>query len=98
MKVPKGIKNGPIIIIDKEGEPTLTLERRLAEDRAQPDYDTWPEWRKSHANWIHKEITDQKVTTFDTRTKMYADNSVYQGKKGLYIKKGGRKYYLEEFK
>lgn len=43
-------------------------------------------------------ITRQTVCVFDTSTKIYSDNSVYKSSKGLYIKKGGKRYYIGDFK
>jgi hypothetical protein len=48
--------------------------------------------------YVSEEITDQQVCVFDTKMQLYSDNSVYKNTKGLYIKKGGKCYYLGDFK
>lgn len=90
MRTPVGIQKDNIIILEFDGQATNTLERLK---KANPD-------KNEHywANWVDVEITDQKCQTYNTATKMYAENSVYEGKKGLYIKKDGRKHYLIDFK
>lgn len=89
MIVPEGKKNGSIILVTIEGEPRLQNEV-WKENNPNPEY-----WQRSYSS---KEITTQIATLFDTKTMMWSDNSVYTGNKGLYIKKGGKRYYLGDFK
>lgn len=89
MIVPEGKKNGPIILVALDGEPTNTIERLISEGKKPAYGDRW---------LIDKNLTDLKACVFDTRTKVYSDNSVYTGVKGPYIKKGGRRYLIKEFK
>ena len=88
MIVPKGKKNGSVVLVEITGEQTNTIERLISEGKEKVYGNTW---------LIDEEITDQIACLFDKRTKMYTDNRVYVGKKGAYVKKGGRKYYLGDF-
>jgi hypothetical protein len=89
MVIPEGKKNEGIILVTIEGETRLQREV-WKENNPNPEY-----WQRSYSD---KDITTQVATLFDTRTMMWSDNSVYIGSKGLYIKKGGKRYYLGDFK
>lgn len=84
MRVPEGKKNGPIILVEIDGEDIL---RR---NKYPDDYERYP-WMTS------ADITLLTANVFDTRTYMWSDNSLYRGNKGDYIKKGGKRYYIKDF-
>ena len=54
--------------------------------------------KKAEKYHVSAYITEQAVCVFDKNMQLYSDNSVYQGKKGLYIRKGGKRYFLGDFK
>jgi hypothetical protein len=89
MKIPEGKRNAGIILVETTGEPTLTLAR-LKKEHPEKSEHYW-------GNWTSDDVTDQTACTFNIRTNMYADNSVYKSSKGLYIKKDGKRLYLEDF-
>ena len=43
------------------------------------------------------ELTLQTATIYDEATERYSDISIYQNKKGKYIKKHGKRYYIKDF-
>ena len=43
------------------------------------------------------EVTEGYMTVYDDDTSMFSDNIIYNGKKGFYIKKRSKKYYLDLF-
>lgn len=98
MIVPEGKKNGPIILVELTGEPVNAREATDAKNKADPTYNTWPEWKKNHKFYLSVDVTLQKGCIFDTRTNMYSDVSIYESTKGLYIKKQGKRFYLKDFK
>ncbi len=53
---------------------------------------------KAQKYYVAGNKTNMEATLFDERTQMWSDNAVYKGPKGLYIKKGGKRYLLEDFK
>lgn len=83
MIVPEGKKNKYIILVEVTGEDILF-------------YDKYPE-KSIERSFVNKDMTMLTACTFNIYTKMYADNSVYRVKKGDYIKKDGRRYYLKDF-
>ena len=44
------------------------------------------------------ELTLLTATIYDESTERYSDTSIYRNEKGKYIKKKGRKYYINDFK
>lgn len=43
------------------------------------------------------DITQASVDVYNSDTHMYSNKSVYEGKKGYYIKAKGKRLYLDEF-
>lgn len=89
MKVPLGPVNQGIVLVELDGEPINVLQEAKAHG-SNPRYgDVW---------LIDKEITTQKACVFNLKNQTYSDNSVYINKRGAYIKKGGRRYFIKDFK
>lgn len=96
MKIPDGKQYKHIILVSEvEGEDIRVVDTKTDKSK------NWSWHRESgHSNMfgIDNDMTRLTVTTFNTRTMAYADNSVYRNSKGDYIKKDGKRFYLKEFK
>lgn len=90
-------KNQKIYLCEINGEDILYYDKcpeKLARKLKDKEYSKRGSYNGALENL---ELTLQTATIYDEATERYSDTSIYQNKKGKYIKKHGKKYYIKDF-
>lgn len=83
-----------IYILEITGELILYYEKypeKLQEKQKDLEYSKYC----YNGSLYNLEITLAKASIYDGYTQRYSESSIYRNKKGYYIKKLGKKYYID---
>lgn len=99
MKIPEGKINKNIILVEITGDDVLYYDKHPEKlKRKLEDLEYSKQGHGYDGGLENLELTFQTACIFDTKTERYSDTSVYKNKKGKYIKKQGKRYYINDFK
>jgi hypothetical protein len=99
MKIPEGKINKNIILVEITGDDILYYDKHPEQLKIKlENLEYSKQCQVYNAGLENLELTLQTACIFDTKTERYSDTSVYKNKKGNYIKKQGKRYYINDFK